>query len=160
MPNRPSSSWLWLLLAFTLGAALVFTMVPVLARTAAIAAPANLFTWSKGHGLLPLARLSWDTFIVYGLSIALPAAAALLAFFRLVPAHRIAVAGCLGSGILFSVHFAVPLYYGEPTMFSLNLPWWQHGLVVSLLFAFGLAIGLSRIFRIASRPGGRRTGAA
>lgn len=160
MSNRSHSLWLWLLVAFTVGAVLAFAMVPVLARTAAIAAPANFFAWFKGHGLLPLALISWDTFVVYGLSIALPTAVVLLLLSHLFPSHHIALGACLGSGVLSSLYLLVPLYFGAASVSPFILPWWQQGLVASLLLAFGSALGISHIFRITIRPSGRRTGTA
>jgi hypothetical protein len=160
MSNRSHFLWLWLVVAFIVGTVLAFVMVPVLARTAAIAAPANLFAWFKGHGLPPLALFSWDALVVYGLSIALPAAALLVLLFRLFQSHRIALAACLGIGVLSSLYLLVPLYSGVASVSPFILPWWQQGLVASLLLAFGIALGVSRIFRITIRSSGRRTGAA
>lgn len=160
MSNRPHSFWLWLSVAFIVGAALAFAMVPVLARTTAIATPAGLFSWFNGHGLLPLALLSWDAVVVYGLSIALPAAAALLLLYRLFPSHRFVLAACLGGGVLSSLYLLVPLYFDGTSVSPFMLPWWQQGLIVSLLLALGFALGVSRIFRMTVRPGGRRTGTA
>lgn len=160
MSNRPHSFWLWLLVAFLGGAVLAFAMVPVIARTAAIPAPTDFFAWSKDHGLLPLALISWDSLVTYGLSIGLPMATLLVLFFRFFPGHRIALAACLSIGVLSSLYFLVPLYFGQASVSPFILPWWQQGLVASLLLAFGAALGVSRIFRITVHPSGRRTGAA
>ena len=160
MSNRLHSLWLWSSVAFIVGVALAFAMVPVLARTTAMAAPAGLFSWFNGHGLLPLALLSWNAVVVYGLSIALPAAIALLLLYRLFPGHRLALAVCLGGGVLLSLYLLVPHYFDGASVSPFMLPWWQQGLVVALLLAFGCAPGVSRIFRMAIRPGGRRTGTA
>lgn len=160
MSSRPRSLWLWLSVAFIVGVALAFAMVPVLARMSAIAAPAGVFSWFNRHGLLPLALLSWDAVVVYGLSIALPAAGALLLLFRLFPGQRLALAVCMGGGVLASLYLFVPHYFGGASASPFMLPWWQQGLVVSLLLAFGAAPGVSRIFRMTVRPDGRRAGTA
>jgi hypothetical protein len=144
MSHRACSLWLWLSLAFLTGAVLAFVMVPVAAHTAAIAAPASLFGWFKSHGLLPLALFSWATLVVYGLSIALPAAASLLLLFRLPQRHHPALAASLGLGVLFSAYVLVPLYSHDVGVSPFILPWWQHGLVASLLLGFNIAVGASR----------------
>ena len=140
--------WFWLLVAFIVGAVLALLMVPVLARTAAIAAPASLFAWFKGHGLLSLALFSWAALVVYGLSIALPAAVALVLLFCLYQRHHTASAASLGFGVLFSLYILVPLYSGQPSGFPPIFQWWQHGLLASLLLASGIALGVSQVFRI------------
>ena len=147
-------------LALVVGATLAFAMVPVIARTAAIAAPAVVFAWFKDRDLLPLALLLWDSLVVYGLSITLPVAVSLVLLFRLFPGNRVALASCVGIGVFSSLHWFVPLYFGQPSASLFILPWWQQGLVASLMLAFGIALGASRMFRITIRPSGRRTGAA
>ena len=151
MPNRSIT----LLLAFVLGCALAFALVPVTARTAAIVAPKELFLWFRGHGLLPLALFTWDTIVVHGLSIAVPAAVALVLFFRWSSANRTALALCLSAGVLLSAYWLVPYSFGAQAISPLSLPWWQHGLVAALAIAFGIAIGVSRLFRITIRSSGR-----
>ncbi|MBS0582339.1 MAG: hypothetical protein JSS42_04475 [Proteobacteria bacterium] len=155
MPNHSRSLWLALSVSLVVGAALAFAMVPVLARTAAIAAPPSLFAWFKGHNLLPLALLSWDTLVVFGLSIALPVAGSLVLLFRLFPTYRSALATCLGVGVLLSAYLFEPLYFGQQSISPFAMPWWQQGLVVSLLLAFCIALGVSRMFRITIRSSGR-----
>jgi hypothetical protein len=156
MSKRPRSLLLRLPVAFVAGIVLAFAMVQVLARTAAISAPANLFAWFKGHGLLPLVLFAWDTLVVYGLSIALPVAVCFVLVFRLFPSHRIALAASLGIGVLSSLFWFVPLYFGQASVSPFILPWWQQGLVASLLLAFCIALGVSRMFRITIRSSGLR----
>jgi hypothetical protein len=160
MSNRPHSLWLWLSVAFIAGVAVAFAMVPMLARTMAIAAPAGLFSWFNGHGLLPLALLSWDAVVVYGPSIALPAAVILLLLYRMFSDHRLALTMCLGAGVLSSRYWLAPHYFGGASVSPFMLPWWQQGLVVALVLALGFALGVSRIFQMTVRPGGRGTGSA
>jgi len=155
MSRHPRSLWLSLPVSFIVGVVLAFAMVQVLARTSAISAPANLFAWFKGHGLLPLALLAWDTLVVYGLSIALPVAISLVLLFRLFPRHRLVLATCLGIGVLSSLYGFVPFYFGQASVSPFILPWWQQGLVASLLLAFGITLGVSRMFRITIRSSGR-----
>ena len=154
MSNRSRSLWLSLSVALLVGAALAFAMVPFIARTAAIVAPASLFAWFKGHGLLPLALFTWDTLVVFGLSVALPVAGSLVLLFRLFPNHRIALAICMGVGVLLSAYWFAPLYFGQQSISPFAMPWWQQGLVASLLLAFCIALGLSRMFRITIRSSG------
>ena len=155
MSNRTNSPWLWLPIALIVGVVLMFAMVPVIARTAAIAAPASFFAWFKGHGLSLLAPLAWETFVVFGLSILLPAVVALLVLFRWLPKHRVAVAACLAIGVLLSQCVLMPLYFRQPFISPLAIPWWQHGLLASLLLAFGVALGLSRLSRVTTSSSGR-----
>lgn len=153
---KPSNAiWSSLRVGFVLGTVLAIVLVPVLARTNAIAAPPALFAWFKGNGLLPLELFSWDVLVVYGLSIALPAIVSLVLLFRFFSSHRIVSAASFSIAVLVSLYLFVPLYFGQPGVSPFGLPWWQHGLVVALLLAFGLALGVSRIFRISNRPSGR-----
>lgn len=101
MFNREYAKGSWLLVGFIVGAAMALVMVPVIARTAALAAPASLFAWFTGHGLAGVGSFLWSVLVVYGLSIALPAAALLLVLFRLSPSGRTALGMWLGIGVLF-----------------------------------------------------------
>jgi len=47
----------------------------------------------------------------------------------------------------------VPLYLGQASVPPFTLPWWQQGLLTSLLLAFGIALGISRMFRTTIRTG-------
>lgn len=155
MEKHSHSFWLSLLVPWMLGAVSAFAMVQVLAVTAAIPAPPELFAWFKHHGMLRLALLGWDTLVVSGLSIALPAVAALLLLLRRFPRHRIAATLSLVTGVLLSIYFLVPIRFGETAASPFVLPWWQQGPAVSLLLASGIALGLSRRFAINARTENR-----
>lgn len=121
-----------------------FAMAQVRAVTAAMAPPPELFAWFKDHELLKLALLGWATFVVSGLSLALPAFAALLLLFRTLPSHHIVATLSLTTGVLLSIYFLVPISLGETVLSPFVLPWWQQGPAASLLLASGIALGLPR----------------
>jgi len=146
MPRFSRSLGFSSLVAFVVGVVLAIAMVKVLARTAAISAPVYFFAWFKAHRLMPLALLAWDTLVVYGLSIGLSGAVVSVMLFRIFPSHRIALALCLCIGVLSSLYWLVPRYLDETSVSLFTLPWWQQGLVASLLLAFGIAFGISRLF--------------
>ena len=155
MNERAHSQWFWSLIAFAVGAALALMMVPLVARTAAVVAPEGVFAWFVGHQLATLGIFLWDVLIVFGLSIALPAAVTLLGLMRLAHGHGAAMGACMGAGILFSLYVVAPLLLGQPMLSPANLWWWQQGLPASLLLAFGLALGVARALPKPIRPGER-----
>lgn len=143
------SLWIFVPFALLTGIAVAFVVTPLLARTAAIAAPSTLFVGSKAHDVLPWSLLAWDTAVVCGSAISLPVALCLLLLFHGMPSRRAVAATCVSLGVLLSFYVLAPLRHGEPLMSPLTLPWWQHGLELSLLAAVALAFGASQMVRIA-----------
>lgn len=130
--------------AFVLGSVVAFAAVPWLARTSAIAGPRSVSGFAVNHGLRPLWLLAWNTFVVYGLGIALPLMLAWWLLMRRVPHDRMMSALALAIGALVALYVLVPVGFGEALLSPLGLPWWQHGLELSLLLVLGIELVLSR----------------
>lgn len=154
MFNRTTSRWFWLPVAFIVGVGMAFAMVPLIAHTMAIVAPANVFAWSMEHAALEFALFAWDTLVVYGLGIALPCVAVLLLLFRLSRNNSMAMAACLGVGVVLAIYVLVPLALGQARISPFTFPWWQHGLIASLLLATAAAMAVSCTFDIDRRHDG------
>lgn len=155
MNERAYSFRLWGLIAFAAGAVLALVMVPLVARMAAVVAPASVFAWFASHQLATLGIFLWDVLIVFGLSIALPAAVLLLVLIRRAHGHGAIMGAYMGAGIFFSLYVTAPLLSGQAMLSPANLAWWQQGLIASLLLAFGLALGVARALPATIRPGAR-----
>jgi len=156
MARTGRERWMVPTLAVVMGAAGVVVLVPLLARTSAIAAPHAGFAWTHAHGLAPWSLLAWDTLVVFGLAVALPLTVSWLVLFSRARFSAPASLGCVVLGALLGFYVLVPWMDGAAASSPLALPWWQHGLECSLLLVGTAGLLASRRLGRAMPAGGRR----
>ena len=127
-----------LVVAMFLGVAVAFVFVPFLGISSAIPAPPSLFSWARSNGLLEPTLFAWETFVVGGIGLALPALAAMILLCLAYPMNRRIVALSCAGGILLGHYLFVPWMYLESPLLALDRRWWSLGQELSLIIVVGI----------------------
>jgi len=130
-------------LSAILGAGAVFTAVPFISYTMAIAAPSGLLLWLKNVVSSEFAGFSWDFLVVFGPTVGLLVFLAALAV-RLICRSRPGGSALvlLGASAFVALYLLVPLAYAEPFMRPLS--WWASAAEASIIIACVAAFPLLR----------------
>lgn len=129
------------LLCLFLGIVIAFVATFVIGYTSAIAAPQLWFTW---FGSTEVGLFLWDTIVVYGLGVGVPAVLALFIAFRFTIKPTMYSGITFVIGVLLAAYVLLPLVYDTPLSLAYTRPWWGYGFEVSLICAVLAALLLTR----------------
>jgi hypothetical protein len=150
--SKSDPSFTAVILAVMLGAAIAFVCVPLYGITAAIPGPTEYFQWARNNGQTGLALLSWNTAVVAGLALGIPAFIGLVVLCRAFPRQTFGVILGFGAAIEIGRYVLVPLAYFDPPSFMLNRAWYSYADELALVIAIALAWLSTRITRRSSGP--------
>jgi hypothetical protein len=150
--SKSHSSVTPVIVAVMLGAAIAFACVPLYGITSAIPAPAEYFQWARGNGQGALALLGWDTAVVAGLALGIPALIVLVVLCRAFPEQTFGVMLGFVAAIEIGRYVLVPLAYFEPPSFLPDRAWFSYADELVLVIVTGLAWISTRITRRSSVP--------
>lgn len=134
-----------IILAALAGLSTAFVCVPLLGITSAIPAPPDLFPAAKAHGLLEPALLAWQTLVVAGPAVALPALIMLAMLCVAFPGRHGVLTVAFGLALAIGLDIAVPLAYFEPITLALDRQWWAFGTELAIALSLASIVAWGRV---------------